>query len=104
MRYALLLLLDIDQSSRVFVPALRRQGYRVQFRQFDGPHTIPPEVAKEAVRWWLVDKCRTGFSPSSRQCRTGRRRGVTSNRKSTCPMPRVATLNGLVVPRASPDV
>ena len=56
MRYALLLLLDIDQSSRVFVPALRRQGYRVQFRQFDGPHTIPPEVAKEAFRWWLVDK------------------------------------------------
>ena len=49
-------ILDIDQSSRVFVPALRRQGYRVQFRQFDGPHTIPPEVAKEAVRWWLIDK------------------------------------------------
>ena len=49
-------ILDIDHSSRVFVPALRRQGYRVQFRQFDGPHTIPPEVAKEAVRWWLVDK------------------------------------------------
>src|SRR5438309_1856117 len=49
-------ILDIDQSSRVFVPALRRQGYRVQFRQFDGPHTIPPEVAKEAFRWWLVDK------------------------------------------------
>src|SRR5262245_4798988 len=46
-------ILDVDRTSRVFVPGLRRNGYRVIFRQFDGPHTIPPEVAREAARWWL---------------------------------------------------
>jgi phospholipase/carboxylesterase len=46
-------ILDIDRTSRVFVPGLRREGYRVHFRQFDGPHTIPPDVAREAMQWWL---------------------------------------------------
>jgi phospholipase/carboxylesterase len=46
-------ILDFDQTSRVFVPGLRHDGYRVIFRTFDGPHTIPPEVAREAARWWL---------------------------------------------------
>ncbi len=46
-------ILGIDQTSRVFVPGLRRNGYRVVFREFDGPHTIPPEVAREAAQWWL---------------------------------------------------
>ena len=52
-------ILPLDQTSSRFVPGLRRSGYRVVFRQFDGPHTIPPEVAREAVRWWL-----TGAAPA----------------------------------------
>jgi phospholipase/carboxylesterase len=52
-------ILAIDQTSKVFVPNLRREGYRVRFRQFDGPHTIPPEVAREAMEWWL-----NGASPA----------------------------------------
>jgi predicted esterase len=43
--------LPIAQTSRRIVPRLRGQGYRVRFRVFRGPHTVPPEVAREAVAW-----------------------------------------------------
>jgi len=43
--------LAIDESSRRFVPRLRHAGYRVRYREFDGPHTVPPEIAREAVAW-----------------------------------------------------
>lgn len=46
-------ILPIDRTSAVLVPGLRRNGFRVQFREFEGPHTIPPEVAREAAEWWL---------------------------------------------------
>lgn len=46
-------ILPVERTSQHLVPALRKNGYRVRFRQFDGPHTIPPEVAQEAVEWWL---------------------------------------------------
>jgi phospholipase/carboxylesterase len=46
-------ILDFDQTSKTFVPGLRKNGYNVRFRTFDGPHTIPPEVAREAAEWWL---------------------------------------------------
>ena len=55
-------ILDIDRTSRIFVPGLRRNGYRVIFRQFDGPHTIPPEVARESAQWWLNDAVPAGAS------------------------------------------
>jgi transketolase len=28
-------------------------GYDVTFREFDGPHGVPPEIARGAVEWWL---------------------------------------------------
>ena len=43
--------LPIDRTSRVLVPALREQGYDVTYREFDGPHVVPPELATEAARW-----------------------------------------------------
>ena len=46
-------ILPIDGCSRSFVPVLRDAGYEVAFREFDGGHTVPPEVADEAIRWWL---------------------------------------------------
>ncbi len=46
--------LPIDSCSRRLVPALERAGYDVQYREFDGPHTIPPEIAREAVDWLLT--------------------------------------------------
>jgi predicted esterase len=43
--------LPIDRTSREIVPALRADGYDVTYREFDGDHGVPPEVAREAVDW-----------------------------------------------------
>jgi len=50
-------ILPIDQCSRQIVPALRRRGYDVTFKEFAGRHEIPPEIADEAARWF-VDRVR----------------------------------------------
>ena len=44
-------ILPIDRCSRVIVPALKKQGYDVTFRQFDGGHEIPPNVAMAGMSW-----------------------------------------------------
>ena len=44
-------ILPIDQCSRIIVPQLRAKGYDVTFREFDGRHEMPPDVASEAMRW-----------------------------------------------------
>ena len=46
-------ILPIDECSRRIVPALKRSGYRVTYREFEGKHTLPPEVASEAMRWFM---------------------------------------------------
>ncbi|MEO8258255.1 MAG: phospholipase [Acidobacteriota bacterium] len=43
--------LAIDVTSRQIVPQLRRAGYRVTYREFAGPHTVPAAVAREALEW-----------------------------------------------------
>jgi phospholipase/carboxylesterase len=43
--------LPIDRCSRRLVPALERAGYEVLYHEFDGPHTIPPGITREAVEW-----------------------------------------------------
>ena len=43
--------LPIDQCSRRLVPTLERAGYDVRYHEFDGPHTVPVEIAQEAVAW-----------------------------------------------------
>ena len=45
--------LTIDQTSRVIVPALLDAGYDVEYREFYGGHTVPPDIADEAVDWML---------------------------------------------------
>jgi len=45
--------LPIDRTSRRVVPQLAEAGYEVQYREFDGPHTVPPGIAREAVTWFL---------------------------------------------------
>ena len=42
-------ILPIDRCSRMIVPALKKQGYTVTFRQFDGGHEIPPNIAREGM-------------------------------------------------------
>ena len=43
--------LPIDSCSRTLVPALRRAGHEVDYSEFDGGHTVPPGIARGAVRW-----------------------------------------------------
>lgn len=43
--------LPIGRCSRRIVPQLERAGYPVLFREFEGGHNVPPEVAREAVAW-----------------------------------------------------
>ena len=45
--------LPIDRCSRRLAPALTRAGYDLLYREFDGPHTVPREIAGEAVQWFL---------------------------------------------------
>jgi phospholipase/carboxylesterase len=45
--------LPIDECSRRIVPELKREGYSVTYREFEGKHTLPPEVAAEAMRWLM---------------------------------------------------
>jgi phospholipase/carboxylesterase len=42
--------LPIDRCSRRLVPRLEAAGYDVQYVEFDGPHTVPPERAREALQ------------------------------------------------------
>jgi predicted esterase len=44
--------LPIDPCGRVVVATLQRLGYAVRYREFDGPHTVPPAVAREAIDWF----------------------------------------------------
>jgi phospholipase/carboxylesterase len=46
-------ILPIDMSSRRIVPAMKRDGLDVTYREFDGPHAVPPEILKEAMNWFL---------------------------------------------------
>lgn len=43
--------LPIERTSRRIVPALRDEGLDVTYREFPGPHTVPREIAREAVDW-----------------------------------------------------
>lgn len=43
--------LPIDFTSRRMVPRLRDAGYDVTYREFDGAHTVPNTVAREALAW-----------------------------------------------------
>ncbi|HEY0603407.1 MAG TPA: PHB depolymerase family esterase [Herpetosiphonaceae bacterium] len=47
--------LPIERCSRRIVPQVQRAGYDVRYREFDGPHTVPPSIAREAVDWYLQE-------------------------------------------------
>jgi phospholipase/carboxylesterase len=44
--------LPINSCSRRLVPRLQGAGYTVCYHEFDGPHTVPVEIAREAVEWF----------------------------------------------------
>jgi phospholipase/carboxylesterase len=43
--------LPIRDTSRRIVPRLEDADYDVLYREFDGPHTVPQSVAREALEW-----------------------------------------------------
>jgi len=45
--------LPIDACSRRLAPALRRSGYDVDYREFDGGHVVPAEMVTAAVARFL---------------------------------------------------
>lgn len=44
--------LPIDRCSRRIVRQLQREHYDVDYHEFDGPHTIPVEIVREAWEWF----------------------------------------------------
>lgn len=46
-------ILPIASTSRRLVPALDRAGYAVKYREFAGPHTVPPAIAHEGFTWFM---------------------------------------------------
>jgi phospholipase/carboxylesterase len=48
--------LPIERCSRRIVPQLDRAGSRVRYREFDGPHTVPESIAREALDWFRSDE------------------------------------------------
>ena len=48
--------LPIDSCSRRIVPVVQAAGYDVRYREFDGPHTVPSEIAREAVAWFTAER------------------------------------------------
>jgi predicted esterase len=43
--------LAIDRCSRRIVPLLRQGGYDIRYREFEGGHTVPPDIVREALGW-----------------------------------------------------
>lgn len=48
--------LPIDRCSRRIVPQLERAGYDIKYREFEGGHTISPNLAREAVGWFVAEQ------------------------------------------------
>jgi phospholipase/carboxylesterase len=45
--------LPVDHCSRRIVSQVRRNGYGVEYLEFNGDHTVPPEVEEAAIKWFI---------------------------------------------------
>jgi phospholipase/carboxylesterase len=68
--------LPIDVTSRRIVPELERAGYQVRYREFDGPHTVPSDIAMEGLDW-LLSESRSGTPTGAAQLESGGLNGQT---------------------------
>jgi predicted esterase len=66
-------ILPIDRCSRAIVPQLQRRGYDVTFKEFDGGHQVPPDIARDAMRW--VANTQSALNASSGSMRAALRAG-----------------------------
>ena len=46
--------LPIAYTSRLTVRKLTAEGYGVTYREFDGPHAVPPPIAREGFEWFVA--------------------------------------------------
>ncbi|HEX8682952.1 MAG TPA: PHB depolymerase family esterase [Ardenticatenaceae bacterium] len=46
--------LPIERCSRRIVPQVERAGYDVVYHEFDGPHTVPAEIARQSLDWFTA--------------------------------------------------
>ena len=44
--------MPIDETSRKFVPALKKLGYDVTFQEYEGGHSVPASIVREAFAWF----------------------------------------------------
>jgi phospholipase/carboxylesterase len=44
--------MPIDVTSRQFVPRLKKLGYDLTYREYEGRHGVPPEVVREGFEWF----------------------------------------------------
>ena len=44
-------ILPIERCSRLIVPRLERRGYEVTYREFEGGHSMPPDVIREGLQF-----------------------------------------------------
>jgi phospholipase/carboxylesterase len=49
-------ILPIDRCGRRIAAELKTSGYEVSFREFDGDHEIPADVAREGLQWIVRDR------------------------------------------------
>lgn len=47
--------LPIDVCSRRIVQQVKGAGYELLYSEFNGPHTVPREIAAQAVEWFLKE-------------------------------------------------
>ena len=45
--------MPIDVTSRTFVPRLKRLGYDVTYREYEGRHGVPPAIVREGFDWFM---------------------------------------------------
>ena len=54
-------ILPIDRCSRRIVPQLQGLGYSTTFREFEGGHAVPEDIAREAMTWALASVFTAAF-------------------------------------------
>jgi predicted esterase len=44
--------MPIDETSRKFLGKLKALEYDVTYREYEGGHTLPPEILREVFEWF----------------------------------------------------
>src|SRR4030095_3726204 len=44
-------ILPLERCRRQIVSRLRKRGYDVTFREFEGGHTVPADIARDGIQW-----------------------------------------------------